>query len=94
MYFGYRKAEQANGLTWDELADREPRLDAVLASAQAGKPITRKERQRFNYEHAFNDLRNWFEDMVGMYRRPADAVLSSHAAWVVVFARIFEEVYD
>jgi hypothetical protein len=93
MWFGFKRTEKSNGITWDQLVDCEPRLADVLTNARAVKPTSKKARRKFDYDRAFADLRRAFEGLVGMYRRPEDAVLSSHAAWAVTFARIYEELH-
>jgi hypothetical protein len=90
----YKTVEKSAGITWDELEEREPRLAEVLAHAQAAKPIDKKERRRFDYDHTFGNLRREFEGLVGMYVKPFDPVLSSSEAWWVVFTRIEDEIYD
>ena len=65
----------------------------VLNSVRAARPVSKAERRRFDYEHAWNDFRRWFEELVGLDRNPVDPVLSSHGAWRVVFARLDAELY-
>jgi hypothetical protein len=71
----------------------EFRVAAAPASAEAAKPMCKKEWRRFDYGHAFSVLRKRFEELVGWYRRPQDPILNSDGAWQVVFARIFDEIY-
>jgi hypothetical protein len=89
-----KQTKRATGISWDELARREPRLLDVLNSVRAAKPTSKAERRRFNYEREWNDYRRWFEGLVGMYRNPPDPVLSSPEAWYAVFARLDRELYD
>ena len=88
-----KQTKRTSGISWDELARREPRLVDVLESVRAAKPISKAERRRFNYERTWNDFRRWFEGLVGMYRNPPDPVLSSPEAWHAVFARLDAELY-
>ncbi len=88
----YKHSERYHGITWDELAEREPRLNGFLASVRASKPVGKAEKRCFDYLSTLNGHRAYLEKLVGWHRTPPDEVLNSAAAWNVAFARLNQEM--
>jgi hypothetical protein len=83
--------EQAYGVTWHELAGREPGLEELLWQARAdGARCSNRE----DMEQVFATLRGALAELVGFRGRHRTCpVLGSVGAYQVAYARIHEAVF-
>jgi hypothetical protein len=92
MTFDVIQLERSGKITWEQLAELEPRLKGLLRGVEASRPT--EEKDDFWYEAEWNRLKRPIPNLVGFHRPNGHPDLRTIEAYDVVYFKLLNILYD
>lgn len=88
----HETTETSEPLAWEQLVDLEPRLDRLMASVLAARPIRKR---GFNFEGTWGRFKDPISDLVGYFRQDnCDPRLKTTQAYDIVYRKLWAVLHD